>query len=70
MQKPSAEATTHAEAEQALAQLDRWVMSRCVGGPWKALEPLGVLRQYLRQGSSHPSRPEISPPAADTAPAA
>lgn len=34
-------------AEAALDALDAWILAGCPGGPWKALEPLAVLRGYL-----------------------
>lgn len=35
-------------AIKALEELNQWVFNRCPGGPWRAVEPLGVLFQYLK----------------------
>lgn len=34
-------------AAAAVRTLDAWILAACPGGPWKALEPLEVLREYF-----------------------
>ena len=47
------------EAIQAVAELDAWVLNGCPGGPGKALEPLGVLREFLQRGIAPAAAPAL-----------
>ncbi len=54
-----------APAMAAVDELDDWIMKRCPGGPWRAIQPIGVIRDHIRQLASPTPAPQPTDEATD-----